>query len=112
MHDLLLNLLFNAADALPSGGTIRVETRRNGETVILSISDDGVGMDEGTLSRIFEPFFTTKMEVGTGLGLSTAYGSIQRWGGDIDVESGPGKGTRFKIRLPEWKEVVIQERPA
>ena len=95
---MLLNLIFNAVDAMPSGGSIRIETRRDGERVLLKITDTGTGMDLPTQRRIFEPFCTTKADVGTGLGLATAYASIKSWGGDIAVESALGRGTTSTLR--------------
>jgi two-component system cell cycle sensor histidine kinase/response regulator CckA len=69
---------------------------------LLSIHDTGIGMEEETRRRVFEPFFTTQMNVGTGLGLSTAYRTVQNWGGSISVESAPNKGTTFVLNLPAW----------
>lgn len=102
VHDIILNLLFNAVDALPEGGTITLSTRSEEGRAILEVADDGTGMDEETQSRIFEPFFTTKMDVGTGLGLATVYNTVVRWGGDVDVESTPGVGTTFRLTLMPW----------
>ena len=104
VHDILINLLFNAVDALPDGGTITIETSQVGRNIVLTITDNGIGMDEDTRQRVFEPFFTTKMDVGTGLGLATVYGTVHRWGGDIQVESEEGKGTSVTLRLPAWSE--------
>ena len=102
LHDILINLLFNAVDAMPEGGAVTICTRPVEEGVLLMFRDTGIGMDEETRRRVFEPFFTTKMDVGSGLGLSTAYGAVTHWGGAIDVESAPGEGTAFTIRLPAW----------
>jgi PAS domain S-box-containing protein len=102
LHDLLTNLMLNAIDALPHGGTIRIEAEARDGAVCLVFSDDGTGMDEATQARVFEPFFTTKMTVGTGLGLSTAHNSVTRWGGRAEVSSQPGKGTKFTFTLPLW----------
>jgi len=111
LHDILLNLLFNAVDALPNGGTISIATCRVGDRVELVISDDGIGMDEETRRRVFEPFFTTKMNIGTGLGLSTAYATMQRWEGHIAVESTLNKGTTFTLHIPHWQgELPAAER--
>lgn len=77
----MLNLIFNAVDAMPDGGRIEVSTHAVDDAVRLSVGDSGTGMDEATRVRIFEPFFTTKADVGTGLGLSTAYAAVNRWGG-------------------------------
>jgi signal transduction histidine kinase len=109
LHDILLNLFFNAVDALTTGGTITIRAQRNNEYAELIFSDSGIGMDEDTRRRVFEPFFTTKVNVGTGLGLSTAYATVQRWGGEITVESAPGKGTRFILQMPLWKGPLSQE---
>lgn len=103
LHDMLLNLLLNALDAMPEGGTIEIASEPAGKNVRLTVSDTGTGMDEGTRRRIFEPFFTTKMEVGTGLGLSTVYNTVTRWGGSIQVNSAPGKGTAFILLIPVWE---------
>ena len=102
LHDLMLNLIFNAVDAMPDGGRIHFGTHAANGVVRLSVDDSGSGMDEATMARIFEPFFTTKADVGTGLGLSTAYATVNRWGGSIGVESTPGVGTKFVIELPVW----------
>ena len=102
IHGILLNLIFNAVDAMPDGGRVEIVTTAADRTVELRVGDDGVGMNEDTRRRVFEPFFTTKMDVGTGLGLYTAHGTVSRWGGRIDVESKPGEGTTFHLTLPRW----------
>ncbi len=117
IEQVLLNLFVNAADALPGGGTLRVQTRRldspaeaaPGETaccwVELTVADDGVGMTPEIQERIFDPFFTTKeFGRGTGLGLATVFGIVKGHGGRIEVASRPGQGTRFTIRLPATAE--------
>ena len=71
--------------------------------MLLSVTDEGIGMDEATWQRVFEPFFTTKATVDAGLGLSTAYGTVMAWGGKIEVESASGKGATFTVRLPVWQ---------
>ena len=78
----------------------------------MAVSDTGQGMDEITRRRVFEPFFSTKMEVGTGLGLSTVYGTVTRWGGSVDVDTAPGAGTTFTIRLPAWAGSEVVYFPA
>ena len=76
--------------------------RRDGDEVVVEVRDDGCGMSTQTLERIFDPFFTTKrVGEGTGLGLGIAWHIVQRHGGHIDVESSPGAGTRFEVRLPQ-----------
>jgi signal transduction histidine kinase len=99
LREILMNLVLNATDAMPRGGTIRVATRQQGDWAILSVSDTGTGIPSELRRRIFEPFFTTK-ETGTGLGLSIVSGIVSSCGGTIDVESEPGRGTTFTIRLP------------
>lgn len=103
MNDVLVNVLLNAVDAMPNGGTVRVSTRPTGDAVQLTVRDNGRGMDEETRRRVFEPFFTTKGTVGTGLGLSTAHGAVTRWGGTIDVKSRPGVGTSVTILFERWE---------
>jgi len=105
LDDILLNLLLNAVDAIPEGGTITFRTHVIEENVQLTVSDTGKGMDEEARRRMFEPFFTTKeMDFATGLGLTTVHNTMTRWGGSIDVESQPGEGTTFILRFPVWTE--------
>jgi two-component system cell cycle sensor histidine kinase/response regulator CckA len=107
IEQVILNMVVNARDAMSSGGQLVIETRNvglpPGDRVTISISDTGIGMDSEVLSRVFEPFFTTK-EHGTGLGLATSYGIIKENGGDLRVDSTPGKGTTFYIDLPVTDE--------
>ena len=106
LYDILINLILNAVDAMPGGGEIEIATEAIGNTVRLTVGDDGIGMDTKTRERAFEPFFTTKTKVGTGLGLSVAYGIIQEHGGNIFVESDPGRGTTFRLELPLARKPV------
>ena len=98
--DILVNLIFNAVDAMPQGGKICIKTEAQNDNVLLTVQDTGLGMPEEISARIFEPFFTTKANVGTGLGLSTVHTTIQNWQGQIEVTSVPEKGTTFHILLP------------
>jgi signal transduction histidine kinase len=101
LNQVFLNLLMNACDALDGRGTITICTRAEAPGVVLRFEDDGPGMPPEVLSRIFEPFFTTKaVGKGTGLGLSLSHGIVARHGGQMEVDSRPGEGARFTIRLP------------
>jgi two-component system cell cycle sensor histidine kinase/response regulator CckA len=122
-QQILLNLAINARDAMPTGGTLSIQTGNvtlnepmpmshsvatAGPYVVMTVADDGTGMDEATLARIFEPFFTTKPPGhGTGLGLSTVFRIIEQSGGHIRVASTLSYGTRFEIFLP-----AVTERPS
>ncbi|MFP5309571.1 MAG: ATP-binding protein [Actinomycetes bacterium] len=110
VHQVLLNLAVNARDALgPEGGRIRITARRAEQgQVALAVTDDGPGIAADTLERIFEPFFTTKeVGSGTGLGLSTSKGIIERHGGDMQVASTPGEGTTVSVVLPTTRSLRV-----
>ena len=112
INQVLMNLVVNARDAMPGGGSLTIETRNRGDEVTLAISDTGTGMDEATKSRIFEPFFTTKdKSKGTGLGLSTVFGIVEQSGGRMEVESSVGHGATFVVVLPRTTEVFAVEAP-
>ncbi len=101
LNQVLVNLVVNSIQAMPTGGTLTITTRARDNHIVLVIEDSGLGMDEGVLKQIFVPFFTTKdVNEGTGLGLSVVHGIINSHGGMINVESSPGKGSRFEIQLP------------
>jgi signal transduction histidine kinase/ActR/RegA family two-component response regulator len=100
VREALVNLIFNAIDAMPSGGRLTLSTRDEEGCVAIEVADTGVGMEEGIRQRIFEPFYSTKALAGTGLGLAMVHGIIQRAGGRIAVESAPGLGSRFTLWLP------------
>ena len=100
LREVLVNMVFNAIDAMPEGGTLSLTSRSAGESVIVEVVDTGVGMYPEVRSKIFDPFFTTKGKAGLGLGLAVSFGIIRRHGGNIDVESHYGKGTVFRITLP------------
>jgi two-component system cell cycle sensor histidine kinase/response regulator CckA len=120
LEQVIMNLVVNAKDALPNGGKISIRTAsvnlddsyrpentfiKNGPYVMISVSDNGEGMDRETQARIFEPFFTTKEKgKGTGLGLSTVYGIIKQSGGYVFVQSEPARGTVFTIYFPRVDE--------
>uniref|UniRef100_A0A7C4CCA4 histidine kinase n=1 Tax=candidate division WOR-3 bacterium TaxID=2052148 RepID=A0A7C4CCA4_UNCW3 len=101
LHQVLVNLVVNAIQAMPRGGRLVVRTEAGDRAVALVVEDTGVGMSEDVLNRIFVPFFTTKpVGEGTGLGLSVVHGIVEGHGGAVEVESKPGKGTRFRVVLP------------
>jgi two-component system, NtrC family, sensor kinase len=101
LNQVFMNLLVNAAAAIPERGTITVRTGREGDEVFVDVEDTGTGIAEQHLPRLFEPFFTTKpVGKGTGLGLSVAYGIVKKHGGRFEVQSTVGKGTRFRVWLP------------
>jgi two-component system cell cycle sensor histidine kinase/response regulator CckA len=107
LEQVLINLAVNARDAMPEGGRLTIATTADGNAIAVSVADTGIGMDDATRERIFEPFFTTKdAGEGTGLGLSTVYGIVRQSGGQIRVESAPGKGSTFTVALPAAPEAV------
>ena len=112
IHELLTNLIFNAVDAMPEGGTLEFATRSGGDKVIMEVSDTGEGMDETVQEQCLTPFFTTKGANGSGLGLSTVKGVVERHNGNIEIESTKDEGTTFHITLPigESSETDTEEK--
>jgi CheY-like chemotaxis protein len=118
IEQVLMNLAVNARDAMPGGGRLMIETRNisrhensrgipHGDFVELRVRDTGHGMDDATKARIFEPFFTTKQTgKGTGLGLAVVYGVVKQSGGQVRVESEPGRGAEFYVYLPRAEELA------
>ena len=126
IEQVIMNLVVNARDAMPQGGKLVIATAntemdetfvkrypypvQTGQYIVLTVSDNGVGMDAATKARVFEPFFTTKEKgKGTGLGLSTVYGVVKQSGGYIDFDSEPGEGTTFRIYFRRVNEPVESE---
>ena len=111
---VIMNLVVNARDAMPSGGRLTIETSNVGQTVMLAVGDTGSGMDDETRARLFEPYFTTKEPGrGSGLGLATVYDVVTQCGGQISVTSDAGAGSTFKIYLPRASETTAPaETPA
>lgn len=100
LREVLVNMVFNAVDAMPEGGTLSLSSKIVGETVVITVADTGLGMHPEVRSRVFDPFFTTKGKAGLGLGLAVSFGIISRHGGNIEVDSQHGNGTTFSITLP------------
>jgi signal transduction histidine kinase/ActR/RegA family two-component response regulator len=100
LREVFVNIIFNAVDAMPQGGTITLSAEDHGDSVLISVGDTGAGMSPEVRSRIFDPFFTTKGKAGLGLGLAVSYGIITRHEGTISVESEVGRGTTFVISVP------------
>jgi signal transduction histidine kinase/CheY-like chemotaxis protein len=100
LRDVLVNMVFNAVDAMPEGGRLTLAAEQREEKVVVTVEDTGGGMSPEVRSRVFDPFFTTKGVEGMGLGLSVSYGVIRRHGGTIRVESEVGRGSTFRVVLP------------
>jgi two-component system NtrC family sensor kinase len=101
LQQVFMNLLLNARDAMPNGGELVIRTQSRESVLLIDVSDTGIGIAPENIAKIYDPFFTTKgVGQGTGLGLAVSYGIIQEHKGRIFVESKPGEGTRFRIKLP------------
>jgi GAF domain-containing protein/CheY-like chemotaxis protein len=109
LREAMTNLILNAVDAMPAGGTLTLTTRLVNDRVEIAVADTGVGMPSGVREKVFDPFFTTKGPQGTGLGLSMTYGIVSRHGGEIAVDSEPGQGSTFRLSFPRNSEM---QRPA
>ena len=107
LREVLVNMVFNAVDAMPNGGNLTLAAEDLEDSVVISVGDTGTGMPPEVKSRIFDPFFTTKGKAGMGLGLAVSFGIIRRHEGSVEVESEVGAGTKFKIILP--KAAVAEE---
>jgi two-component system, NtrC family, sensor histidine kinase HydH len=105
IRQALLNLMLNAEQAMPDGGEIVLQTRSDGDTVCLDVIDTGKGIEPEALPKLFRPFHTTKPG-GTGLGLATTRKIVRAHGGDVEVQSEPGRGTKFTIRVPRMVEAI------
>lgn len=114
LREVLVNLLFNAIEAMPEGGDIVVRTGKRDCFVVITVTDTGCGVSEDLKQRAFDPFFTTKGTEGSGLGLSVSYGIVRRHKGEISLCSWPGKGTKVVVKLPvadASKEIETREEP-
>ena len=106
IREVLINIINNALDAMPDGGRISFSTWNTSDKVYVAVSDTGEGMSEAIMKNVFDPFFTTKLAVGTGLGMSMAYGILTKHSGKINVESEVGKGSTFTLELPATSNTV------
>ena len=100
LREVLVNMIYNAVDAIPKGGEIRLGAHETSDRVIITITDTGTGMSSEVKSRLFNPFFTTKGKAGTGMGLAVSFGIVRRHDGSIEVDSEINRGTTFRVSLP------------
>jgi CheY-like chemotaxis protein/anti-sigma regulatory factor (Ser/Thr protein kinase) len=108
VEQVIINLAINARDAMPAGGTLTIETRRDADDICIAVTDTGVGISRELAERVFEPFFTTKETgQGTGLGLATVHGIVTQSGGRVTLYSEPGLGTTFRVYLPATGDVEV-----
>ena len=107
LNQVWMNLLVNAAQAVGDSGKVAIETKLEGDNIVVVIADNGSGISDEQISKIFDPFFTTKpVGVGTGLGLSTSYGIVEKHCGTISVQSKLDQGTTFTVRIPVRQETL------
>jgi two-component system, NtrC family, sensor kinase len=112
LKQLFLNLLVNAVRAVGERGCIRIDVRRQGDQVVATVTDDGVGIAPEDLTRVFDPFFVVRpSDPGAGLGLAVSHEIVRRHGGWIEVESQPGQGTRVRVSLPAWSREAPASAP-
>lgn len=111
LREILTNLIFNAVDAMPEGGTIAMRSYEKDSNVVLEIEDNGIGMSKDIKKRVFDPYFTTKDIGNSGLGLSVSFGLIVQTKGTISVDSKEGEGTTFRIALPISGTQKVSEAP-
>jgi signal transduction histidine kinase/CheY-like chemotaxis protein len=111
LREVLVNMVFNAVDAMPQGGAITLSTRTAGDRLEVSVRDTGLGMSDEVRPRVFDPFFTTKGKAGMGLGLAVSYGIIRRHEGSVEVHSEVGRGTTFRMSLPVAHNAVRRSAP-
>jgi PAS domain S-box-containing protein len=112
IRQAVTNLIFNAVDAMPEGGTLTLRTRKRTAPpphIMLEVSDTGIGMDDETRQRCLEPFFTTKGDQGSGMGLATVYGTMQRHNGDVSVETALGAGTTVRLSFPVHEVTGVED---
>ena len=114
IFEVLVNLIRNAAEAMPQGGDIEVKTYKEADEVVVTVRDTGTGIAEEDLPKVFQPFWSSKgVGIGKGMGLAVTHGLVKRHGGTISVQSKVGAGTTFTIRLPLAQEPVRKtEEPA
>jgi signal transduction histidine kinase/ActR/RegA family two-component response regulator len=108
LREAITNLIFNAVDAMPAGGSIRLAARHHNDRILVEVTDSGGGIPADVQSRIFDPFFTTKGERGTGLGLPQVLGIVQRHAGTIDLDTDPARGTTFRLAFPTSARTAVQ----
>jgi two-component sensor histidine kinase len=108
LREVVINIINNSIDAMPNGGKIELSVRTEGDNVIISISDNGIGISDDVKDKIFDPFFTTKGVKRSGLGMSLSYSIMARYDGEIKIDSCPGKGTTMHLKMPLCYADVVQ----
>ncbi|MGR3303079.1 MAG: response regulator [Candidatus Scalindua sp.] len=108
LREVVINIINNSIDAMPNGGKIELSVRTEGDNVVISITDNGIGISDDIKDKVFDPFFTTKGVKRSGLGMSLSYSIMARYGGEIKIDSCPGKGTTMQLKMPLCYEEVVQ----